>query len=261
MAAPDFGQNLLGNLDEPLGPAGEHGRIRGRECRAGIECQEKIVHKAGRPAWVDRFLRRWSEGHLGKEEISFGMVAAKIARMRSSRVQPPIPRGEDQNVGHPEGSSRAQQTRWRQLVPGKGADEEKERPKHCRSGDAQHDIPENLVEGKGAAEPGDHHRDHEHGNHHQQKPGWTKGQRFRQGQMQATHPQNGDNCRPRRFGFSQWFGRGLGHVRAAEAGSGTEIMENVLSTAYPFPFLRSLCRRRKGCLRPRQQTLTCLFAI
>ena len=105
------------NHHQHLGPAGEHGRIGGRECGAGIECQEKIVHKAGSPAWVKRFLRSWSEGHLGKEEISFGMVAAKIARMRSARVQPPIPRRENQDVGGPERSRRPQQTRWRQLVP------------------------------------------------------------------------------------------------------------------------------------------------
>ena len=30
-----------------LGPAGENRRIRGRECRAGVESQEQIVHKAG----------------------------------------------------------------------------------------------------------------------------------------------------------------------------------------------------------------------
>ena len=40
-----------------LRPAGEYRRIGGREGGAGIEGQKQIIHKAGRPGGIERFLR------------------------------------------------------------------------------------------------------------------------------------------------------------------------------------------------------------
>jgi hypothetical protein len=106
-----------------LCPTGKHRRIGGRECRAGVERQKEIIHKTGRPVLLYRLLRPRRQGHLRKEKISFGVVAAKMARMGSARIQPPVPRRENQNVRGPESSCRAQQIRRCDPVDDERADE------------------------------------------------------------------------------------------------------------------------------------------
>ena len=55
------------------------------------------------------------------------------------------------------------------------ADQQEERPKHGCSNHAQQDVAKHLVQRKGSAHAGDDHRDHEHENYRQQKPGGPKG--------------------------------------------------------------------------------------
>src|ERR1700744_6239990 len=93
-----------------LRPARKHRRIGGRESSAGIESEKQIIHKPGRPRWIERRLRTGSQRHLGKQKVSLGVTGAQIADMRTASIEAPIPGSKDQDVGDPERGRGAQQS-------------------------------------------------------------------------------------------------------------------------------------------------------
>ena len=93
-----------------LGPAGEDGRVGGGEGGAGVEGEEEVVDEAGGPAGLAHLAAGGGvEGHLGEEEGAVGLGAAHLAGVRAAGVEPPVPGGEDEDVGEPEGAGGAEE--------------------------------------------------------------------------------------------------------------------------------------------------------
>ena len=196
----------------------EDGRVGGRECGAGVEGQKEVVDEAGAP--VSSHIARASGLSVicGNRNAPSSVSAAQLAGVRAAGVQPPVPRGEDDDVGDPE---RAAEVRSRSmgviLVGGQSGDEQAERPDHVGCDDGSEDVAEHLIEAMMAAPAGPHGWNGQDCDDGDEGPGGTGGKRLRQSETQRAHGKERRDRGPARLVAVGYFfrsGRCLsdGHV-------------------------------------------------
>ena len=101
-------RNSALNHHQKFGPARQDGNIGWRKCRTRVEGQEQVIYEPGFPGLVVRQdVRRQS--HLREKKISLGVKLPPISHVRTTRIQSPVPGGEDENVAEPKGNGSPQE--------------------------------------------------------------------------------------------------------------------------------------------------------
>ncbi len=98
-----------GRLDhhQDFGPSRQRGNISWRKGGAGVEGEEQVIDKAGAPLVLSHFLAKIRiQDHLWKQECAIGVGPAQGPVMWSSRIQPPVPASENQQIAYPKRSRR-----------------------------------------------------------------------------------------------------------------------------------------------------------
>jgi len=112
-----------------FGAAGEDGGVCGGKGGAGIEGEVEVVEELRGPAGVagfdfgvGAFLR--GHHHLREEEIAFDGADGVVACERATGIETPVPEGEDEDVGDPQGAGGAEESLGGFAVFGEAFDEE-----------------------------------------------------------------------------------------------------------------------------------------
>lgn len=124
------------------------------------------------------------------------MPETRVANVRPTRIEPPIPQREYEDIRSPESGSRSQQLDWRFFMLGQRANQQHHRSDHSDRYDTGYNESERSIQAAIIFPMGNGRRYQQNDNDYEKQPSRADDQRRRQRCVEASDGENGDKCRP-----------------------------------------------------------------